>query len=142
MRNRAAGIAVCALAWTLLARAGAGADRQAIEGLEQEWLQNESDKPTLERLLADDFMHQVPTGLFLTKAQHIDWSVRHPRPANRKARFEKLDVRVYGDAAIATGIVVDTDANGGDARRSIFTDVFVRRNDRWQAVSAAENAVR
>jgi hypothetical protein len=118
------------------------ADRAAIEKLEHEWLDAESDRPTFERILASDFLHQVPAGVFLSNNQHIDWSVKHPRPANRKARFEKLEVRLYADTAIASGIVDDTNASGSDLRRSIFTDVFVRRNGQWQAVNAAENFVR
>ena len=146
--------AVLVLMWLPLARGAAfqgpdprgpepdsEADRAAIEKLEHEWLDAESDRPTLERILASDFLHQVPAGVFLSKRQHIDWSVKHPRPANRKARFEKLDVRLYGNTAIASGIVDDTNASGKDLRRSIFTDVFVRRDGQWQAVSAAENLV-
>jgi len=37
--------------------------------------------------------------MFLAKQQHIDWAVHHPQPAHRKARFGKLDVRLYGDPA-------------------------------------------
>lgn len=117
-------------------------DRRAIEQMEQEWLNAESDRPKLERILADDFVHAVSAGVFLTKQQHIDWSVQHPRPADRKARFEKLDVRLYGDAAIATGIVEDTGNTGGNIERTVFTDVFAYRTGRWQAVSAEETAVR
>jgi Domain of unknown function (DUF4440) len=116
-------------------------DRKTIEKLEREWLNGESDRPTLERILAGEFVHPVSAGIFLTKQQHIDWSVQHPRPAGRKAHFEKLEVRLYGDTAIVTGIVDDTDSSGKDSRRSIFTDVFVYRTGEWQAVSAEENAI-
>jgi len=116
-------------------------DRQTILRLEQEWLNAESDGATLERLLADDFLHPVAAGVFLDKRQHIDWSVQHPRPAGRKAKFERLDVRLYGNVAIATGIVADADASGDNLRRSIFTDVFAQRQGQWQAVSAEENAL-
>src|SRR5256885_12566676 len=53
-------------------------DREAIIELENEWLSHISDGPTLERILADDFMHPVPAGFFLTKQQHIRWAVAHP----------------------------------------------------------------
>ena len=130
---------------TMIARRLAGGestegDLKAIEALEREWLDAASDRPTLERILASDFVHPVSVGVFLSKEQHIDWSVRHPRPG-RKARFETLNVRLYGETAIATGIVEDTDASGSDQRRTIFSDVFVRRNGQWQAVSAGENPV-
>ena len=38
---------------------------------------------------------------------------------------------------IANGTVVTTNASG--THRSVFTDVFVKRNGQWQAVNAQEN---
>jgi len=114
---------------------------RAIETLEHDWLDHLSDRATLERVLADDFVHVVPEAGFLTREQHIAWIVAHPRAADRRASFEALRVRVYGETAIATGTVLNTNTAGGDARRSVFTDVFVLRNGSWQAVNAQENAV-
>lgn len=116
-------------------------DRQALVGLENEWLKNEHDAAALERILAPDFVHPVPTGDFLTKAQHIYYSVKYPPPAGLKNRFENLNVRVYGDVGIVNGIVVTGDEHGQDVDRTIFTDVFVYREGRWQAVNAQENRV-
>src|SRR5437870_3375036 len=86
-------------------------DRQTLIDLENEWL-NANDAQTLDRILASDFVHPVFTGDFLTKAQHIDWFTKHPRPANLKSRFERLDIRLYGDFGIANGIVTTSDENG------------------------------
>ena len=52
-----------------------------------------------------------------------------------------MQVRVYGDVGIANGIVLTTDEQGRELERIIFTDVFVRRNGRWEAVNAQENPV-
>ena len=124
------------------ARRGADGDRRAIIQLEAQWLRAEAgDSAALDSILADDFVHPVPQGVFLTKRQQIAWTVGHPRPANRTARFARLDVRLYRDVAIATGIVENVDASGADLRRSMFTDVFAWRAGRWQAVNAQENAV-
>src|SRR4030081_2840699 len=135
-------IALLAIGSIAAAAASPETDKQANRHLEQDWLDHGSDRATLERILADDFLHAVSAGIFLSKQQHIDWSVKHPRAASRKAVFETLKVRIYGDTAVATGIVHDTDLSGGDHQRSIFTDVFARRKRQWQAVSAEENAVR
>ena len=116
-------------------------DERIVAALEQEWLEHEHDRATLERILADDFVHPVPQGIFLTKQQHIDWAVSHPAPLGRTLRFERLDVRRFGDVEIASGIVLDTDASGSDARRTIFTDVFAWREGLWRAVNAQENAI-
>ena len=116
--------------------------RAALIALENEWLANEHNARALERILASDFVHPLPTGEFVTKAQHIAFSSAHPLPANRKQHLDQLRVRVYGDAGIVNGIVVTSDEEGREVDRTIFTDVFVKRDGRWQAVNAQENAVR
>ena len=116
--------------------------RAALIALENEWLANEHNAAALERILASDFVHPLPTGEFVTKAQHIAFSSAHPPPANQKQHFDQLRVRVYGDAGIVNGIVVTSDEEGREVDRTIFTDVFVKRDGRWQAVNAQENAVR
>ena len=52
-----------------------------------------------------------------------------------------MRVRVYGDVGIVTGIVLTTDEQDHEVERTIFTDVFVRRNAGWEAVNAQENVV-
>ena len=111
--------------------------RQTIIALENDWLAHLRDSATLERILAPDFVHAVEPGEFLSKKQHISWNVKHPLPPNHAGRFEKLQVRLYGDVGIASGIVASSD--GADrASRTLFTDVFAFRNGRWQAVHAQE----
>ncbi len=87
-------------------------------------------------------MHPVFTGDFLTKAQHIDWFTTQPRPANLKPRFERLDIRLYGDVGIANGTVMMSDENGKETGRNVFTDVFAYRDGRWQAINGQETDVR
>lgn len=111
--------------------------REAIRALEQEWLDS-SDSVTLDRILADDFLHVVGPGQVITKPEHIAWNVRHPHPRSRHARFGALVIRIYGDAAVATGTVIVTSDAARTTSRDSFTDVFVYRHDRWRAVSAEE----
>jgi hypothetical protein len=84
---------------------------------------------------------QFQSGLFLNKQDHIQWAVEHPRPAGWRARFDKLKVRVYGSTAIANGIVEASDSPEDKLRKTIFTDVFVYRDNRWQTVNAQENEI-
>ena len=118
----------------------ADSDRQALTALETEWLASH-DAATLDHILAPDFVHPVAAGVFLTKAEHIDWSTKHLPSPGRTQRFERLDVRLYGDVAIVNGTVVANDAQGGEVERSVFTDVFAYREGRWRAVNAQENRV-
>jgi Domain of unknown function (DUF4440) len=115
-------------------------DRKALLSLEDEWL-HARDAATLERILADDFVHPVAQGVFLSKAEHIEWFTKHLPPMSRKTRFDHLQVRLYGDTAVVNGMVIATAESGKELDRSIFTDVFVFRDQRWQAVNAQENKV-
>jgi len=124
----------------LIAQSRAQADSTALVALERRWLAAEHDSATLEQILAPDFVHVVPTGDFLTKAQHIHYAVKYKPPPGRHYAFEALTVRLYGDIGIATGIVRATDANG-KVDRTAFTDVFARRDAQWQAVNAQENHI-
>jgi len=124
----------------LIAQSRAQADSTALVALERRWLAAEHDSATLEQILAPDFVHVVPTGDFLTKAQHIHYSVLYTPPPGGRYEFETLAVRVYGDIGIATGIVRATDAKG-KVDRTAFTDVFARRGGQWQAVNAQENHI-
>lgn len=50
-------------------------------------------------------------------------------------------MRIYGETAIANGLVIGNDASGKQIDRSIFRDVFVYRDGRWRAVNAQENRI-
>jgi hypothetical protein len=119
----------------------AAQDKDALIELENTWLKGEHDAAVLERILAPDFVHPVITGDFLTKAQHIYYSTRRLPPANLKQRFDQLNVRLYGDVGLVSGIVVTSDQDGKPLDRTIFTDVFAYREGRWQALNAQENKV-
>ena len=116
-------------------------DRAAVTDLEEQWLHSEHDAAVLGRILAADFVHVVPVDHFLTRQEHIDWAVKHPDPKDRQQRFDKLNIRLYGDVAIVNGSVIASSPSGKEDR-TMFTDVFVFRDGRWQAVNAQENAMR
>jgi ketosteroid isomerase-like protein len=110
---------------------------QEVKDLEQRWLENEDRPDVLESILADDFVHVLPSG-FISKADHIGYLRQHPNYLSGKKHFEELRVRVYGDVAIATGIVNSVREQGSKPKRTAFTDVFVRRDGKWLAVNAQE----
>jgi hypothetical protein len=111
--------------------------QQALKALEQRWLASERDPSALETILADDFIHVLPTG-FVTKREQIDFMRSHPAPQDGTTRrFDDLRVRIYGDAGVVTGAVIATRPDG-QAEKTLFTDVFALRHGRWQAVNAQE----
>jgi hypothetical protein len=115
-------------------------DEKALLSLEDQWLRAR-DVASLDRILASDFVHIAPGGYVLTKAEHIAWFEKHIPPANRTVRLDKLRVRIYGNTSIVNGFVVNSDLRGTEEQRTAFTDVFVFRDGRWQAVNAQENPV-
>jgi hypothetical protein len=115
-------------------------DSAVIAALEHTWLQT-GDTTVLRQILAPDFVHIAPGGYILTRAQHLAWVATHPRKRGVRVRFGSLRVRLYGDAAVANGIVVAADTTGRVLWRNAFTDVFVKRSGRWQAVNAQEDVM-
>jgi hypothetical protein len=110
--------------------------KQELLNLENQWLQVENDPVALEGILAPDFLHVVPVGI-ITKDQHLRFLREHPAPKQRpEKRFEDLHVRVYGEAGIVNGAVIETTDRG--ERKTLFTDVFTYRDGKWQAVTAQE----
>ena len=105
--------------------------------LENRWLQAQDDSDALEPILAEDFVHVLPMG-FIGKDEQLRYMRQHPGSDSAAKHFENLRVRVYGNAAVANGIVV-TRSRDGKMHRTIFTDVFGYRDGKWQAVNAQEN---
>ena len=137
---------LCCAAGLVFARSGKSsvnspsAAQQMVTQLEQKWLQNEDNPAALNSILADDFVHVLPNG-FISKQQHIGFVQAHPQQKLLKRHFEQLRVRIYGNVAIANGIVAEMPAKSakdGPALKTLFTDVFAFRNGRWQAVNAQE----
>jgi hypothetical protein len=116
-------------------------DHLSLIALENEWLANEHNAASLQKIIAYDFVHPVVTGDLLTRSQHIRYSTEYRPPSGQKNHFDNLNVRIYGNTGIVNGIVVTTDSAGSTVNRTIFTDVFVYRGRRWQAVNAQENTI-
>ncbi|HEV7508756.1 MAG TPA: nuclear transport factor 2 family protein [Thermoanaerobaculia bacterium] len=114
-------------------------DRAALAALEKTWLEARN-AAALAPILASDFVHPVASGDFLTRQQILYWLAHHPPPPDLHRKLDGMTIRLYGDTGIITGTVVTSDSDG-ELRRSVFTDVFVFRSGRWQAVNAQENAV-
>lgn len=112
-----------------------------VEALEQHWLASENDPSALDEILADDFLHVLPQGI-VTKDEQLRYMRAHPALKDGTTRrFDDLRVRLFGSAAIATGIVIATTPDR-KTQRTAFTDVFAYRAGRWRAVNAQETALR
>jgi ketosteroid isomerase-like protein len=120
-------------------------DEATIRRLESAWLaaQNSGDTATILRLLADDFERPVAAaGRFVNRREIADFYRTRPRPPRPGApsRFESLSIGLYGDMALARGVVAGADS-AGKPTHTLFVDVFARRNGSWRAISAQENPI-
>jgi len=120
-------------------------EKVTIASLEDKWLcaLNTANVNGIAEVLADDFVRPAADyGRFVTKPDLLSYyrSRLSPQSPNKR-RIEDLTVTLYGATALARGVVTSIDSKGHLISKLLFTDVFVRRNGRWQAVSAQENAV-
>jgi ketosteroid isomerase-like protein len=120
-------------------------DKTAVADLEEKWLNalNKADVNAIAEVLADDFVRPAPdSGQFVNKADLLQFYRSHLSPqASGQKRIEDMTVTLYGSTALARGVLITTDSEGQVIRKLLFTDVFVRRAAKWQAVCAQENAV-
>lgn len=119
--------------------------KAAVARVEDHWLNslNNANVDTVADILADDFIRPAPdSGQFVTKADLISYYRSHLKPITPdRRRIDDMTVSVYGNSAIARGLVIRSAVNGRVISKLLFTDVFVQRNGKWQAVSAQENPV-
>lgn len=117
-----------------------GAVKQTLIQLEHIWVRalESHDVATLRRILADDFLDTSYQGQLRTKADQL---AGRAASGIASERLSDLKVRVFGNAAIVTGLNTITGKQQAWTARIRFTDVFIKRDGRWQAVGAQETLV-
>jgi len=106
--------------------------------IENDWWQADKakDEGALGRILADDWFYLGPAGT-MTKAEELaDLKKRNENIAS--LTLTDMKVRVYGEVAIVTFREHEKSTkNGTDSSGDyLYTDVFVQRQGRWQAVNS------
>lgn len=92
----------------------------------------------MDRILADDFIGTSPRGERFTKGDAIR-SAKGSPGVYLAARLAKIDVRVFGNAAVAFGEDVQTLRSSPPVQeRSVWTDTWVYRNGAWQVIASQE----
>jgi ketosteroid isomerase-like protein len=119
-------------------KGGKAGVEQALMQMERDWTEAslKKDAATLGKILADDWVGQGPTGI-ATKAEAL---------ADLKSGDNKLDsitlgdmkVRVFGDTAVVAGSDDEKSSYKGKdtSGHYTWTDVFVKRQGRWQAAAS------
>lgn len=109
-----------------------------LSRLEKVW--NEAhvrgDADALDRLWADDLTVAVPNMPVMTK-QNAMGIARSGRIKFQRYVTSDIRVRVYGDAAVVTGLVERTrNLNGRDIDdKWRFTKVYIKQTGKWQVVA-------
>ena len=116
--------------------------RQVLEdlkNLEHEWTAANinADKQKLNKILADDYVGQTSDGKAQGKAEYLKTIERDT--TIQEWDFEDLKVDLMGDRAALTGIIRLTLRDREVAYN--FTDKFVWRDGRWQAVGSVVNLI-
>ena len=109
-------------------------EREIIE-LEHERLKAfaRDDKATFERLVTDDLTMTHSSGEVANKAELM--AVMRPSTPERPLpalSTEDVKVRVYGDAAVMTGRLVETARDGRRVFVLRFTNTYIRQKGRWR----------
>src|SRR5262249_31658673 len=112
-----------------------------LRELESQWLgaYARRDAEALQRIEADDFTITYPDGKVLTRNDEIEKIKKEAGTARdgTAAHTEDTKVRLFGDVAILTGRYLVTRGEGGPTiSESRYTDVYAKRQGRWQVVAS------
>jgi len=131
---------ILVLAWWLVAAQSSAppAVSRAIEQIEQQlaatWKNGDCDGWAA--MLAPEWSVIHISANIITKPQAVGMC-HDPQYRLTSSIIDELSIRSYGNTAIATGRTTAT--TSGDAAHTVrlrFTDVFVRRDGRWLAVTS------
>lgn len=111
---------------------------QKVKQFEREYIEarrqaRRGNTTALERLLDDDFIATSLNGRVVNKAQFIRNS-RNPNLRFTSFNIADVNVRIYGDSAVATGLVTVT-SRAEDSVRTLqfrYTNLYIGRGGLWK----------
>ncbi len=120
-----------------------GADEEALLQIERDWINAaiNKDRAVLDSIIAEDYVSRGEQGV-RNKRQAIAQTTGSALKIE-SAEHNNLQPMVFGDAAVVHGL---TTIEGTEGRQDIsgqyrWTDIFERRDGRWQAVASYGTAV-
>ena len=126
----------------LLASPGAAASSQspaaAVLSQETRWLTAivNGDRPAIASILSASYKHITDRGTILGRTQELAATTKEPFTM----KATEQTVNFASDAAIVHGVNTITQS-GKILTRVRFTDVFVKRNGTWMALSVQETRI-
>jgi ketosteroid isomerase-like protein len=113
-------------------------EENQILNLDRQW--NEAyprlDSAALDRIIADDWVCIDGTGLVITKSELLR-RVASSASFLDPYKFDEIALHMFGEAAIVTGRLSGQmrDSDGIQDVNQRYMRVYVKRNERWQAVA-------
>ncbi len=117
---------------------GQTAVEKELTKIENDWSTAwmKKDSAALQSLFATEYFATDWEGVTYNKSQEIA-NAMAPDSRTQSFVLSDLKVQVYGDVAVVTGLnTIKATFKGADVSGAYrFTDVFVKRDGRWQAVA-------
>jgi ketosteroid isomerase-like protein len=128
-------------AWAAPCERGQAKEEKTLLRLEETWAKalERHDADAVSCWLADEFEDADLDGAVHDRKEAL---ARIPQRRPSSNHLEDMHVRIYGDSAFVRGVNQVTDASGESLARVRFTDIFVYRDGRWQAVAGQETLVK
>lgn len=99
------------------------------------------DRATMDRLMASDYLYVHSNGASANKAQDIAENLSATQQWTA-SKMDEVKVRIYGDVAVITGIqTLSGSAKGYVAGARRFTDIWVKREGRWQTIGGQSTLI-
>ena len=113
-------------------------DGSALVQNEQTWARalEQRDSAALSCLLAKEFEDAGPDGALEDRDTTLAKAAKH-QPLHHE--LTEMHTHVNGDFGYIRGLATAVDAQGRVQARVRFTDIYVYRDGRWQAVAAHES---
>ena len=126
------------LAYAAPTPAGQTKDGSALVQNEQTWAKalEQRDSGALSCLLAAEFEDAGPDGTLQDRDTTLAKAAKH-QPVHHE--LTEIHAQVHGDFGYIRGLATAVDAQGKVLVKVRFTDIYVYRDGRWQAVAAHES---
>ena len=144
----AASVVLIALTTAIFAQqpaASRSSDEIQIKQLELAWEQAESrqDVKAIAAIVAESLSYVDYDGSAMNKAEYLR-SVTASKLEPDHFYNEGVTVKVFGDAAIATGIFRETGTTKGKAyvNRARYTDTWIKQDSVWRCIASQSTLIR
>ena len=132
-------IMVSVLSFFGQAQADTASVQQTLMQMERDWAQAgiKNDTATVDKFVADDWVGIDFEGTSITKAEGIA-DMKSGASKTQSYEFGTMKVRVFGDTAVVTSSDTEKSTYKGkdSSGKYVWTDVWVMRDGRWQAVAS------